>query len=38
MDTINHMSQTREELKAHVAEKGLLGSVDIPEDGAVVPF
>ena len=38
MDAINHMSQTREELKAHVAEKGLEDRVEVPEDGAVVAF
>ncbi|MBU1306637.1 MAG: MBL fold metallo-hydrolase [Alphaproteobacteria bacterium] len=38
MDSINHMSQTREELKAYVAEKGVRDRVDVPEDGAVVRF
>lgn len=38
MDSINHMGQTRKELKAHVIEKGIQDRVDIPEDGAVVKF
>lgn len=38
MDSINHMGQTRTELKAHVIEKGIQDRVDIPEDGAVVKF
>lgn len=36
MDAINHMGQTREELKAYVAEKGIKDRVDIPEDGATL--
>ncbi|MCQ4261803.1 hypothetical protein CXK91_12990 [Stutzerimonas stutzeri] len=38
MDAINHMGQSREELKAYVTEKGIQDRVDIPEDGAVVKF
>lgn len=38
MDAINHMGQTREELKAYVAEKGIKDRVDIPEDGATLQF
>lgn len=38
MDAINHMGQSREELKAYVTERGIQDRVDIPEDGAVVKF
>lgn len=38
MDSINHMGQSRKELKAHVTEHGVQDRVDIPEDGAVVNF
>ena len=38
MDSINHMGQTRKELKAYVVEKSIQDRVDIPEDGAVVRF
>ena len=38
MDAINHMGQSREELKAYVTEKGIQDRVDIPEEGAVVKF
>lgn len=38
MDAINHMGQSRKELKAYVAEKGIQDRVDIPEDGAIVKF
>ncbi|WP_174824665.1 MBL fold metallo-hydrolase [Pseudomonas sp. SST3] len=38
MDSINHMGQTRNELKAYVTEKGIQDRIDIPEDGAVVKF
>lgn len=34
MDAINHMSQTREELRAYVKEHGIEKRVEIPEDGA----
>lgn len=34
MDAINHMSQTREELRAFVKEHGIEKRVEIPEDGA----
>jgi len=38
LDAINHMSQTRQELKAYVVEQGIQDRVDIPADGAVVKF
>lgn len=38
MDAINHMSLTRAELKAYVAEKELQDRVEVPEDGAVMEF
>lgn len=38
MDAINHMGQSRDELKAFVIEKGIQDRVDIPEDGAEVSF
>ncbi len=34
MDAINHMSQTREELRSFVKEHGIEKRVEIPEDGA----
>lgn len=38
MDSINHMGQSRKELKAYVIEKGLQDRAEIPEDGAVIKF
>ncbi|MGO3123999.1 MAG: MBL fold metallo-hydrolase [Advenella sp.] len=38
MDAINHMAQTRKELKAYAQEKGIQDRVQIPEDGATVQF
>lgn len=38
MDAINHMAQTRKELKEYVQDKGIQDRVRIPEDGAIVPF
>ncbi|WP_434658241.1 MBL fold metallo-hydrolase [Pseudomonas sp. R3-56] len=38
MDAINHMSLTREELRAYVKKQGVEGRVDIPEDGASLEF
>jgi L-ascorbate metabolism protein UlaG (beta-lactamase superfamily) len=38
MDAINHMSLTREELRAYVRKQGIEGRVDIPEDGASLEF
>ena len=38
MDAINHMGQSRKELKAYVVEKGIQDKVAIPQDGAVVTF
>ncbi|KXO83786.1 MBL fold metallo-hydrolase [Stutzerimonas stutzeri] len=38
MDAINHMGQTRQDLAAYAAEKGIQDRLDIPEDGAVVKF
>ncbi|WP_458129812.1 MBL fold metallo-hydrolase [Pseudomonas sp. Z2-11] len=38
MDAINHMSLTREELRAYVKKQGIEGRVDIPEDGASLEF
>lgn len=34
MDAINHMAQTRKELREYVQEKGIEDRVEIPEDGA----
>lgn len=38
MDAINHMAQTRKELKAYVKENGIQDRVEIPKDGATVKF
>ena len=38
MDAINHMAQTRKELREYVQEKGIQERVQIPEDGATVQF
>lgn len=38
MDAINHMFQTRKELRAYVQEKGIQDRVEVPEDGATVKF
>lgn len=38
MDAINHMSLTREELRAYVKKQGIEGRVDIPDDGASLEF
>jgi L-ascorbate metabolism protein UlaG (beta-lactamase superfamily) len=38
MDAINHMSLTREELRAYVKKHGIESRVDIPEDGASLEF
>lgn len=38
MDAINHMAQTREELRGFVQEKRIQDQVEIPEDGATVDF
>jgi hypothetical protein len=38
MDSINHMSLTREELRAYVKKHGIESRVDIPEDGASLEF
>ena len=38
MDAINHMSLTREELRAYVKRHGIESRVDIPEDGASLKF
>ena len=38
MDAINHMSLTREELRAYVKNEGIDNRVDIPEDGASLAF
>jgi L-ascorbate metabolism protein UlaG (beta-lactamase superfamily) len=38
MDAINHMSLTREELRAYVKKQGIEDRVDIPEDGASLEF
>lgn len=37
-DAINHMAQTRKELREYVQEKGIQDRVQIPEDGATVQF
>lgn len=38
MDAINHMEQTRAELREFVQEKGVADRVEIPEDGESVTF
>jgi L-ascorbate metabolism protein UlaG (beta-lactamase superfamily) len=38
MDAINHMSLTREELRAYVKKQNIENRVDIPEDGASLEF
>jgi len=38
MDAINHMGQSRKELRAYVQEKGIQKRVEIPEDGALLKF
>jgi len=38
MDAINHMAQTRKELREYVQEKGIQERVQIPEDGTTVQF
>ncbi len=38
MDAINHMFQTRKELREYVQEKNIQDRVEIPEDGAIVEF
>ncbi|MGN2406702.1 MBL fold metallo-hydrolase [Pseudomonas syringae] len=38
MDAVNHMSLTREELRAYVKQHGIESRVDIPEDGASLEF
>ncbi|WP_434707146.1 MBL fold metallo-hydrolase [Pseudomonas sp. R1-1] len=38
MDAINHMSLTREELRAYVRKHGIESRVDIPEDGTSLEF
>ena len=38
MDAINHMLQTREELREYVQEKGIQEQVEIPEDGELLKF
>ncbi|KPB89585.1 Uncharacterized protein AC500_4189 [Pseudomonas amygdali pv. lachrymans] len=38
MDAINHMSLTREHLRAYVKKQGIESRVDIPEDGASLEF
>lgn len=38
MDSINHMSLTRKELRAHVKKQGIESRVEIPEDGASLAF
>lgn len=38
MDAINHMAQTRQELREFVQEKNIQDRVEIPEDGATVEF
>ncbi|MFC3338714.1 MBL fold metallo-hydrolase [Paracandidimonas soli] len=38
MDAINHMAQTRQELREYVQEKNIQDRVEIPEDGATVEF
>jgi hypothetical protein len=38
LDAINHMSQSREELRKFVEEKGITRRVEIPADGATLTF
>ncbi|RTZ45504.1 MBL fold metallo-hydrolase [Candidimonas sp. SYP-B2681] len=38
MDAINHMFQSRKELREYVQEKGIQDRVEVPEDGATVEF
>ncbi|KPB76499.1 Uncharacterized protein AC507_2462 [Pseudomonas syringae pv. maculicola] len=38
MNAINHMSLTREQLRAYVKQHGIESRVDIPEDGAALEF
>ncbi len=38
LDAINHMAQSREELRQYVQEKGIQDRVEIPEDGATLRF
>jgi L-ascorbate metabolism protein UlaG (beta-lactamase superfamily) len=38
LDAINHMAQTRQELRQYVAEHGIEDRVAIPEDGATLTF
>ncbi|WP_199173237.1 hypothetical protein [Pollutimonas subterranea] len=38
MDAINHMFQSRKELREYVKEKSIQDRVEIPEDGATVEF
>lgn len=38
MDAINHMSLTREQLRAYVKKQGIDSRVEIPEDGASLEF
>ncbi|EOD53291.1 MBL fold metallo-hydrolase, partial [Aeromonas molluscorum] len=38
MDAVNHMSLTREELRAYVKKHGIESRVEIPEDGASLAF
>lgn len=38
MDAINHMSLTREALRAYVHQQGIESRVDIPQDGASLEF
>lgn len=38
MDAINHMFQSRKELREYVQEKNIQDRVEIPEDGAIVEF
>ena len=38
MDSINHMSLTREALRTYVKKQGIEARVEIPEDGATLAF
>lgn len=38
MDAINHMGQTRKELRRYVDENRIQDRVEIPEDGETVKF
>lgn len=38
MDAINHMAQSRAELREFVGQQGIADRVEVPEDGAVVGF